>query len=42
MRYASAEVALEETTSFKSDIWSLGIVIYEVLTKRRVWETVEK
>ena len=29
-RYASAETALEETTSFKSDIWSLGILFYEV------------
>jgi len=32
MRYASAETALEEVTSFKSDVWSFGIVIYEVLT----------
>jgi serine/threonine protein kinase len=40
MRYVSPETALDEVTSFKSDIWSLGLVIYEVLTARRGWESI--
>lgn len=33
MQYASPETALQLVTSFKSDIWSLGILIYEVINK---------
>ena len=38
MRYVSGETAIDEITSFKSDIWSFGLVMYEVLTGIRVWE----
>lgn len=42
MRYASAETALDEVTSFASDIWSFGIVVYEVLTAEHVWAHIDK
>lgn len=42
LHYASKETALEEITSFKSDIWSFGILIYEVLTGSRAWSKYDK
>jgi len=39
-RYVSRETAVDEVTSFSSDIWSLGLVIYEIISERRAWENI--
>lgn len=31
-RYAARESAVDEVTSFTNDIWSFGLVMYELLT----------
>ena len=36
-RYASREAALENVTSFCNDIWSFGLVMYEILTEKKPW-----
>lgn len=36
-RYASRECAIENITSFSNDIWSFGMVLYEIFTEKRVW-----
>jgi NIMA (never in mitosis gene a)-related kinase 1/4/5 len=39
--YASPEVWRDEAYSFKSDIWSLGCVIYEMLALRPPFTAVD-
>ena len=36
-RYASREAALENITSFCNDIWSFGVMMYEILTEKKPW-----
>ena len=36
-RYASNELLFENITSFKCDIWAVGLVIYEILTEKKPW-----
>lgn len=37
-RYASRESAVDEVTAYTSDIWSLGLVMYELFTHKRCWD----
>lgn len=37
-KYVSKETAIDEIICFASDIWSLGIVYYEMFTQQRVWK----
>ena len=36
-RYVSRETIVDEVTSFSSDIWSLGLVIYEIISENKAW-----
>jgi serine/threonine protein kinase len=36
-RYASRESAIDNITTFKADIWSLGLLIYETLSHKKAW-----
>ncbi len=36
-RYASNELLFENITSFKCDVWALGLVIYEILHGKKPW-----
>ena len=36
-RYASREAAIESITSLSNDIWSFGIMMYEILTEKKPW-----
>jgi eukaryotic-like serine/threonine-protein kinase len=36
-RYASRESAIDNITTFKADIWSLGLLMYETLSHRKAW-----
>ena len=31
LKYASKEAVIEEMTNFASDIWALGLIMYEIL-----------
>jgi serine/threonine protein kinase len=37
VRYAAKEVIEDGITNFKSDIWSLGLVLYEIFVAERPW-----
>lgn len=37
-RYAPRETIEDSVTSYASDIWSLGLVFYELSVAKRVWE----
>lgn len=38
LKYACKETALEEKTTFASDIWSFGLIIYEIVTGETAWK----
>jgi serine/threonine-protein kinase ULK2 len=35
--YSSPEILMKEKFSFKSDIWSLGVLFYELLYGKTPW-----
>lgn len=41
-KYASPETTIEEVTSFASDIWSFGLLLYELFTGKSVWAHIPK
>ena len=36
--FASPEVLKDEIVTFKSDVWSLGCLLYFMVTKKEPWE----
>jgi serine/threonine protein kinase len=39
--YIPPEVLNSRTTSFKGDVWSVGCVVEEMVSGRRVWDGLE-
>ena len=36
-RYASREAAIESVTCLNNDVWSFGMLLYEILTEKKPW-----